>query len=54
MSDKDTIILKQAIGDYLQWMRSMERRGSKKLIRYGLLLVDFIDFVKEKNFDLCS
>jgi hypothetical protein len=29
----------------------MERRGSKKLIRYGLLLVDFIDFVKERNFD---
>jgi len=49
MTDKSTQMLKQATRDYLQWMRSMQRRGSKKLIRHGLLLVDFIDFVKEKN-----
>ena len=49
MTEKSTQMLKQAIRDYLQWMRSMERRGSKKLMHYGLLLVDFIDFVKEKN-----
>ena len=49
MTDKSTQMLKQAIRDYLQWMRSMERRGSKKLMCYGLLLVDFIDFVKENN-----
>jgi site-specific recombinase XerD len=49
MTDKNTQMLKQAIRDYLQWMRSMETRGNKKLMSYGLLLVDFIDFVKEKN-----
>jgi len=49
MTDKDIIMLKEAIRDYLQWMRSMERRGSTKLMRYGLLLIDFIDFVKEEN-----
>ena len=49
MTDKDIIMLKEAIRDYLQWMRSIERRGSIKLIRYGLLLIDFIDFVKEEN-----
>lgn len=49
MTDKSTQMLKQATRDYLQWMRSMQSRGSKKLIRHGLLLVDFIDFVKEKN-----
>ncbi|MFQ5976211.1 MAG: tyrosine-type recombinase/integrase [Candidatus Hydrothermarchaeales archaeon] len=49
MTDKNTQMLKQAIRDYLQWMRSMETRGSKKLMHYGLLLVDFIDFVKKKN-----
>jgi len=49
MTDKNTQMLKQAIRDYLQWMRSIERRGSTKLMRYGLLLVDFIDFVKEEN-----
>ena len=49
MTEKSTQMLKQATRDYLQWMRSMERRGSKKLMYYGLLLVNFIDFVKEKN-----
>jgi site-specific recombinase XerD len=49
MTEISTQMLKQATRDYLQWMRSMEKRGSKKLMRYGLLLVDFIDFVKEKN-----
>jgi len=49
MTEKSTQMLKQATRDYLQWMRSMQSRGSKKLIRYGLLLVDFIDFVKKKN-----
>jgi site-specific recombinase XerD len=49
MTDKDIISLKEAIRDYLQWERSTERRGSKKLVRHGLLLVDFMDFVKEKN-----
>ena len=49
MTDKNTQMLKQAIRDYLQWMRSLETRGSKKLMHFGLLLVDFIDFVKEKN-----
>ena len=51
MTDKDIRNLKEAIRDYLQWMRFMETRGSKKLTRYGLLLVDFVDFVKEKNVD---
>ncbi len=51
MTEKSTQMLKQATRDYLQWMRSMEKRGSKKLMRYGLLLVDFIDFVKAKNVD---
>lgn len=49
MADKDIEILKEAIRDYLQWMRSMQRRGSTKLIRYGLVLIDFIDFLKEEN-----
>jgi integrase len=44
-------MLKQAIRDYLRWMRSMERRGSEKLIRHGLVLVDFMDFVREKNME---
>jgi len=51
MTHKDTLMLKRAIRDYLQWMRSIQTRGSKKLICYGLLLVDFIDFVKEKNIE---
>jgi integrase len=51
MSDKDMIMLKHAIRDYLHRMRSKERRGSNKLIRHGLWLVDFIDFVKDKNVD---
>ena len=49
MTDKSTQMLKQAIRDYLQWMSSIEARGSTKLIRYGLVFVDFIDFVKENN-----
>ena len=49
MNNKNTVMLKRAIRDYLQWMRSRERRGSKKLIRHGLVLVDFIDCVKENN-----
>ena len=49
MTDKSTQMLKQAIRDYLQWMRSIQSIGSIKLMRYGLALVDFIDFVKEKN-----
>ena len=51
MTDKDIMRLKEAIRDYLQWVRSKERRGSKKMIRHGLLLVDFIDFVKEKKIE---
>lgn len=49
MTDKSTQMLKQATRDYLQWMKSMQSRGSIKLMFYGLVLVDFIDFVKEKN-----
>ena len=49
MTDKSTQMLKQATRDYLQWMKSMQSRGSIKLMLYGLVLVDFIDFVKEKN-----
>lgn len=49
MTDTSTQMLKQATRDYLQWMRSMETRGSKKLIRYALLVLDFIDFVKENH-----
>jgi len=51
MTDKDIMSLKEAIRDYLQWVRSTERRGGKKLISHGLVLVDFIDYVKEKNVD---
>ncbi len=46
MTDKSTQMLKQATRDYLQWMKSMQSRGSIKLMLYGLVLVDFIDFVK--------
>jgi site-specific recombinase XerD len=49
MIDKDTIMLKRAIRDYLQWMRAMENKNSKARMRYGLVLIDFIDFVKENN-----
>jgi len=49
MTDKDTIMLREAIGDYLQWMRSMEYESSQTRMRYGLVLMDFIDFVKENN-----
>ena len=49
MTDKGTIMLREAIGDYLQWMRSMGYESSKTRMRYGLMLMDFIDFVKENN-----
>jgi len=49
MTEKSTQMLKQATRDYLQWMKSMEHKGSSTTLRYGFVLIDFLDFVKEKN-----
>ena len=49
MAEKDIEMLEKAIRDYLQWMKSMEHKRSTTTLVYGLVLSDFIDFVKEKN-----
>jgi len=49
MIDKSTQMLEQAIRNYLQWMKSMEYKRNKRRMRYGLVLSDFLTFVKDKN-----
>lgn len=49
MAEKGIEMLEKAIRDYLQWMKSMEHKRSTTTLVYGLVLSDFIDFVKEKN-----
>ena len=48
MTEKDKQRLEQAIGDYLQWMKSREYRNRKGRKRYELLLGDFLSFARHK------
>ncbi|MBW1854819.1 MAG: tyrosine-type recombinase/integrase, partial [Deltaproteobacteria bacterium] len=49
MADKDIEMLKQAIRDYLQWMKSMEYKRNTTRMHYTLVLSDFLVFIKRKN-----
>jgi len=49
MTDKNTQRLGQAIGDYLEWIKSMHYQHPNAGMRYSLVLSDFLDFVRDKD-----
>jgi site-specific recombinase XerD len=49
MTDKDIEMLQQAIGDYIEWIRSINYDNPNAGKRYSLVLSDFLRFVREKN-----
>jgi len=49
MTDKNTQRLVQAIGDYLEWIKSMHYQHPNAGMRYSLVLSDFLDFVRDKD-----
>ena len=49
MTDKNTQRLAQAIGDYLEWIKSMPYQHPNAGMRYSLVLSDFLDFTEDKD-----
>ena len=49
MTDKNTQRLEQAIGDYLNWIKSMPSQHPNAGMRYSLILSDFLGFVRQNN-----
>jgi len=49
MTDKDIEMLQQAIGEYLNWIKSMHYDRSNAGGSYNLVLSDFLNFVSEKG-----
>ena len=49
MTDKDIEMLRQAIGEYLDWIKPMPYQHPNAGMRYSLVLSDFLNFVSEKG-----